>query len=176
MKRFFDILNALLVLGMAGFALWGWSRIPDQIPVHFGFDGRPEAWAAKTAGSWFWVPGIGVVLALGIGWFRRMIPARPNWVNLPDRSRLSDFPQGARTPVIEMLSGSLALVQTEVLVIFALIQVGTYREAMGQESQWVILLVLLIAVLSSPFLLTVFFLQLQKALKRGRRLAGEALP
>ncbi|MCJ7630632.1 MAG: hypothetical protein MUO50_19830 [Longimicrobiales bacterium] len=93
-------------------------------------------------------------------------------MNLPDRTKLSDLPEVARGPVIEMFSGFLALIQTEVLVIFALIQLATYRTAMGQGSQGIMILVLLIAVMASPFLMVVFFLRLQSALDRGKKLAA----
>ena len=174
MKRFFDGVNLLLALTMVVFALWGWPRLPHEIPVHFGIDGRPDAWGERTVGSWFMIPGLGLALTLGMGWFRRMLPRRPGCVNLPDKTKLSDLPVVARGPVVEMLAGFLALVQTEVLVIFLLIQFSTFRGAMGQDSRGIMILVLLIAILSSPFFLVVFFLRLQGAMDRATALAEGA--
>jgi hypothetical protein len=98
------------------------------------------------------------------------MPRKPGWVSLPDKTRLTDLSELARGPVLEMLSGFLAWVQTEILAIFALVQVGAYRTALGGSSQGVMILVLLLAILASPLLLVVFFLQLQRALARGKRL------
>ena len=62
----------------------------------------------------------------------------------------------------------------EILVIFALIQYGTYQGAMGQGSQGTMVVVLVLAILASPALIVVFFLSLQRALDEGRRRADRA--
>ncbi|NNM05916.1 MAG: hypothetical protein HKO65_12570 [Gemmatimonadetes bacterium] len=62
----------------------------------------------------------------------------------------------------------IALVQTEILVLFLLIQLSAYRGALGEEAQGIMIMVLLIAILASPLLLVVFFLSLQRALDRGK--------
>jgi hypothetical protein len=102
-----------------------------------------------------------------------MMPRKPGWVNLPDKTNLAKLPPIAREPIIEMVSGFLSLIQTEILVIFALIQLSTYRSAMGFESQGLMILVLLISILASPFLMIVFFLRLQGAQDRSKELAAE---
>jgi hypothetical protein len=126
----------------------------------------------RTLGSWFLPPAIACLLTAGTGWFRAMLPRRPGWVKLPDKTRVTDLPEVAQGPVLEMLSGFLALIQTELLVIFALIQLSVYRTSLGRESQGIMILVLLIAVMASPFLMVVFFLRLQTAMDRGRKLAA----
>ena len=172
MSRFFGAVNTVLMVGLLGFALWAWPLLPGEIPTHFGANGQADAWGDKTFGSWFMIPGIALFLTVGTGWFRIMLPRRPGWVNLPDKTKLTDLPEPARTPVLEMLSGFLALIQTQVLVIFALIQLSTYRTAMGMQSQGIMILVLLIAILASPFLMVVFFLRLQGALELGKKLVA----
>ena len=174
MRRFFNAVNVLLVLGMISFAFWAWPRLPDRIPTHFGVDGLPDSWSEKGIWSWFGATAVGISIALSIGLFRAFIPRKPNWVNLPDRRKLSDLPEAARPPVIEMFSGFLAMVQTQLLIIFALIQAGAWKSAMGGSSQGIMIVVLLLAILSSPFLLVVFFLRLQGALDRGAELARRA--
>jgi len=174
MRRFLEGVNWVLFLGIIAFAIWAWPRLPEQVPTHFGIDGSADAWSQKTLGSWLGAPAIGLLIVLGIGWFRSMIPRKPNWVNLPDKTNLADLPEVARRPVVEMFSGFLAIIQTEVLVIFALIQLSTYRTALGEESQGLMILVLLIAILASPFLMVVFFLSLQKAMDQGKRAAAAA--
>lgn len=174
MKRFFDGVNLLLVLGMVGLAVWAWPQLPDRIPTHFGLDGHPDAWTDRSLWSWFALPGIAVAFTALMGLFRLLLPSHPGWVNLPDRTRLSDLPEVARVPVLEMFSGFLSLVQTELLLIFGLIHLGTYRTAMGGESQGIMISVLILAILASPFLMVVFFLRLQTALARGKELARRA--
>jgi uncharacterized membrane protein len=171
-KRFFDSVNVGLMAAMLGFSLWAWPDLPERIPTHFGIDGRPDAWAEPTVLSWFGLPLMAVALTLAMYWFRAVMPRHPRWVNLPDRRRLSDIPEAARGPVVDMLSGFLALVQAHLLVIFAIIQLASYRTALGEDSQGAMILVLLLAVLSSPFLLVVFFLRLRVALEAGERLSA----
>ena len=174
MRRFFNAVNVGLILGIVGFALWAWPRLPERIPTHFGVDGLPDGWSKKSLGSWFGMTGAGIGLALLMGIFRAYLPKKPQWVNLPDRRRLSDLPEVARGPVVEMYSGFLAMIQTQLLVIFALIQAGSWKSAMGESSQGIMILVLLLAILTSPFLLVVFFLRLQGALERGKELVRRA--
>ncbi len=172
MKRRLDVLNLLLIAGMVGFALWTWPSLPERIPTHFGIDGQPDAWSDKSLFSWFSLPAVGFGLYLLMGWFRRLLPRKPRWVNLPDQRRLSDLPEAARPPVLDMLASFLALVQTELLLIFGLIEVAMWRTAMGLESQGLMITVLILALTASPVLLVVFFLRLQKAMERGRKLAA----
>lgn len=89
MNRFFDGLSLVLILGLVGFAVWSWFRLPGRNPVHFG-----------------------------------------------------------------------------------LIHLATLKAAMGEPSQGILVLVL--AALTSPILLVVFFLRLQPALNRGKELARRA--
>jgi uncharacterized membrane protein len=173
-KGIFDLLNLLIILGMVGFALWAWPRLPDTIPTHFGIDGRADAWSERTLASWFFLPGLAIGMTLGLGWLRSMFPRRPKWVKLPDQRRLSDLPEVSRPPVLEMMSGFMALMQTELLVIFALIEWGSWRAAMGGSSQGIMILVLIIAIMASPFFMVVFFLRLQGAMKVAKKLEEAA--
>ena len=174
MKRFFDGVNLVLLLGLVVFALWAWPRLPSRIPTHYGFDGLADAWSTRGLGSWFGLPSVALLTYGLVGFFRVALPRRPHWVNLPDKTRLSDLPEVAQRPVAEMLSGFLALVQTELLAIFGLIQAATYKTALGGDSQGIMISVLVLAVLSSPILMVVFFLRLQPAIDRGRELARRA--
>lgn len=170
--RAFDAVNSFLTVGIVGFALWAWPKLPARIPKHFGPDGQPDAWGETTLGSWLFIPVLALLIVGGIGWFRRVMPRKPGWVNLPDKTNLKKLPAVAREPVLKMMSGFLSLVQMEILVIFALIQFSTYRSAMGFTTQGLMILVLVISILASPFLLIVFFLRLQVALDRSKELAA----
>lgn len=163
-------MNRILLLGILSFALWAWPRLPERIPVHFGIDGRPDAWDEPGLWSWFFLPALAAVLTLLMDWLPRFMARHPRWVNLPNGIRLEDLPSRARQPVLDLLGWFLALVQTEILVIFALIQLATYRTAFGEDSQGIMILVLVLAVTASPLFLVVFFAKLQGVMKEVRRL------
>jgi hypothetical protein len=59
------------------------------------------------------------------------------------------------------------MVQTEILVIFALIEWASFRSAMGADTQAIMILVLILAVMTSPFMIIAFFLRFQGAMNRG---------
>lgn len=174
MKRFFDTVNVVLILGLVGFALWAWPQLPERIPVHFGLDGTADGWAERSVLSWFGPTLVAALISLLLLLFRALMPRYPRLVNLPDRTRLADLPEVARQPVLEMMGGFLALVQTGLLVVFGLIQYASYRTAMGQPSQGIMITVLLTSILMSPVLLVTLFLRLQPALDRGKELARRA--
>ena len=174
MKRFFDTVNVCLILIMAGFALWAWPQLPERIPVHFGVDGAANGWGERSVLSWFGPFFWAVAIYLLMGLFRVLMPRYPRLVNLPDRTRLSDMPEVARGPVLEMMAGFLALVQTGLLAVFGLIQYASYRAAMELPVQGIMITVLIFSILMSPLLLVTFFLRLQPALDRGKELARRA--
>lgn len=176
MKQLFDTVNWILMLAMIAFAIWAWPRLPEEIPTHFGLNGHPDAWSAKTLRSWFVLPAMGIGLTALMGAIRVFLPSRPQWVNLPDRRCLSELPKACQKQVLEMLGGFLAMVQTELLVIFSLIEWASYRSALGFDTQAIMVLVLILAVMTSPFLVIVFFLRFQSAMDKGMEAArrGEA--
>jgi uncharacterized membrane protein len=55
--------------------LW-YSRLPEQIPTHFGFNGLPDDYSSKSA---IWaLPVIGAVLFLGLTAINLFVVARPS--------------------------------------------------------------------------------------------------
>lgn len=174
MRRFFDTVNVVLFLVMVGFALWAWPQLPERIPVHFGVDGGADGWAERSLLAWFGPTLLAALISLLLLIFRRLMPRYPRLVNLPDRTRLSDLPEVARGPVLEMMSGFLALVQTGLLAVFGLIQYASFRAAMGLPVQGIMITVLIFSILMSPILLVTLFLRLQPALDRGKELARRA--
>jgi len=41
-----------------------WSEIPERFPIHWGFGGRPNGWAARTVGGVYQFPAIGALVCL----------------------------------------------------------------------------------------------------------------
>lgn len=167
MRKVVEAVNAILVLGVVGYAVWAWPRLPAEIPAHFGIDGQADRWAATTPIEWFMLPAIAVLCWAGMMAVGRFAIARPHRINLPGGRSLADYPEAVHPPVKEHLRGFIALATTELLVIFGLIVVAQFRTATGGDGQPLVLAVLAIAVLSSPLMLAVFFTGTQKAIRNA---------
>lgn len=81
-RRLNDVFVLMLVMAaiMIAVSVYAWFRLPanTSIPVHWGFDGRPNRFAGKTQGL-FLMPGVAVVTAL----LFRLIPViEPRRTNL----------------------------------------------------------------------------------------------
>ncbi len=72
------ILQLLLLAGMfvAGALLY--SRLPEQIPSHWGFSGEANGWEPKLIGAWM-VPLIALVMSLALPFVRRLDPKQENY-------------------------------------------------------------------------------------------------
>lgn len=166
------VVNVALLAVLVGGALWAWPGLPERIPLHFGIDGTPDRWGGRSAAAWFAVPAIAVgmwaLLQGSTAWLSR----RPEWVNLPGGRRLSDLPPSARPRVLEATGRMMELVATETLVILGLVQLAMWRAAHGLPSQGLVLLVLAVALLSTPVLLAVWLIPLQRTLDEVGRDPG----
>lgn len=162
MRRFFDVLNVLLAGGLVWYTAWAWPRLPREIPAHFALDGRADRWTATTAASWFTIPAIAVGSLVVLWLLREWAVRRPGALNLPGGKKLEDYDPKLRPGILEHMRLVMAIVSTEVVAIFALIQVGSFRTASGGSGEGVVLAVLAIAMLSSPILLVVYFLGFQR--------------
>lgn len=162
MRRVLDVLNALFATAIVGFAVWVWPSLPERIPVHFGPDGQPDRWSDTTLVSWFLMPAIALATWAFIAAARAWVVRRPERMNLPSGGTLADYPAELRPAVVEHMKAFLSLVSLEVLLIFGLIVVGSYRTAMGGDGQGLMLAVLAIAMLSGPVLLATFMIGLQR--------------
>ena len=171
MKRIFDVVSIVLALGLIVFSIWAWPQLPDRIPTHYGISGRPDAWSDRSVFTWFLLPVLAIGMALLMVWVQRFTRKHPGLVNLPSSTRLVDLPEPAREPILEALAGFLALVQTEILAIFTLIQIATFISAIGGESRGIMIAVLVLAVAIAPILLLMFFLHLMPAMERAKEIA-----
>lgn len=76
------IVSLVLVAVMAAFSAWGWNIIPDtaQLPIHWGWNGDADRFAAKVPGL-LMMPGLGLVLTAFFGLWPAIEPRRRNLVS-----------------------------------------------------------------------------------------------
>lgn len=158
-------LNVGVVVGLWIASIWAWPHLPDPIPTHFGLDGRPDAWASPTLLRWMLVPTVALVAFAGFIALGRLAARSPRHVKLLGGLRLSDVDAEHRPRVLAAFQGFLDLLATEMLAILALVQWAAWKGAMGESAQGLLLAVLMLSLIASPFLLVVFVTRVQKAMK-----------
>ena len=59
MDQMLDIASALIAVFAVAMLALTWQNVPEQIPTHFDFTGRPDGWGPK------WMMALGPILAVG---------------------------------------------------------------------------------------------------------------
>lgn len=115
-----DISSGLGVLMMIFIIIDYWPMLPDSIPRHFGFDGKPDAWSGK--GLLLLFPGLGAVLYAGL----TVLCKFPHLFNYPwpitETNAASQYGR-ART--------LLGFLETEIIGIFVFLEWKTVQVALG---------------------------------------------
>jgi len=93
--------DLLLVVGLAVFAFATFPTLPDRYPVHFGFSGQPDRWAAGNSPEWFLLLGVAVVfnailLAVGLSLHR----IDPRWINVPRKAQFLELPRERQLAIL----------------------------------------------------------------------------
>jgi uncharacterized membrane protein len=116
----FEILSVLGLILSYYILLSSWASLPDKIPTHFGFDGAPNAWGSKM--TLLLMPAIATVMFAVLTVLCRF----PHTYNYP--WRLTEQNAGRQYLLARML---LTAVKMEIIYLFAYIEYGTIRAAMG---------------------------------------------
>ncbi|MFT4513563.1 MAG: putative membrane protein [Planctomycetota bacterium] len=134
-------MRALLVL--ATLAVWGlaigyWSELPGTIPMHFGLNGVADRFADKTVLSWFWMPALGTVFAVALGfmapgWLRRMAHANSQMLNMPDRARFRTLSAEAR---VRVMGATMTPMMWLVIILQLLFGFMVYSSAQVALAHW----------------------------------------
>ena len=125
--RLEPLLDALARLGlMALFAslIWIWPRLPEVVPRHFGFDGRPDAWGGR--GCVLIVPLIALALYAGLGWCLQ----RPQLYSFPWPLTEDNAPRQ-----MQLARELLRAVRAWMVLVFATGPWLTWRVASGAQQQ-----------------------------------------
>ena len=136
----FEILAVLGLLSLLGLSIFYYGQLPDQIPSHFGSDGRPDSYGSKS--SLWLLPILGTAI-FGLMTF---INRRPDWFNYP----VKITPENAPTQYI-MATRLIRVLKASVTILFAYLVCGIICVSKGiQEglSTWLLLLPLGILVFS----------------------------
>jgi uncharacterized membrane protein len=171
--RALHLINALLALGLVGFSAWAWPHLPERIPLHFDASGEPTRWGATSFWTWFTLPLLALAM-VGLNYGIAAAMSRfPQMVNLPGRRRLTDLPPERRQRVLVPMRDMVYALSAPLLLVFWLIQIGSFSEARGYGSAGFIVVALLLAVSIAPFLLVGFLPRIQETHNREMRAEEE---
>jgi len=61
MRKLIPGLTGLLLA--AGFSIWAYPQLPEQVATHFNLHGEPNGWSSRTLATWL-IPVLGLAVAL----------------------------------------------------------------------------------------------------------------
>lgn len=76
LDKFIEVISWMLLVAIWCILLINFSSLPDLVPTHFNFTGRPDATGAKW--SLFILPGVATILFACISWINKF-PHRFNY-------------------------------------------------------------------------------------------------
>lgn len=137
--------RACLALVFAGqVVLWlraaAWyPRLPERFPIHFDIAGKADGWAAKSAATWFLLPGVSLAMTvllvgLGLGGIRSLARHAPWLINVPRKERFLKLSADGRVAVMRPMLNFLAYVAVLETGLFLWIVEGTGRVATGSAA------------------------------------------
>jgi uncharacterized membrane protein len=120
-------------------AVEGFSRLPAEIPLRFGGDGRPSRWVPATWENWLILPGIAALLLLILGGLSLALGSlavrTPSWVNLPQRELFRRLSPEGRRRAIEPLRTLLLGIAGLYTAFSIWVLDGITRVALGEVDQ-----------------------------------------
>lgn len=109
-RKVLEVSSAVTLLSMWAIAVYYWPTLPELVPTHFDFSGKPDDWRTK---QWlFFIPALSVLIYLLL----TIISRFPNKFNFP--VEITDENRGAQYKLALFV---LSLVKLEMLLSFAYI-------------------------------------------------------
>jgi len=135
--RIAHLANIAILVTLWMFALRVYDALPGTIPIHFGADGAPNAWASKSLGVWLLVP-ISALVMTGLLYLSSLLMAlareRPNVVNLPRRlrDRFVKLTPERREPVIAIMRAMVFWIPVPMNALLLWIMFGIHRSVVAR--------------------------------------------
>ncbi len=148
--------NVLMAIVLVAFSVWGYVRLPDTIPTHFGLDGKPDGYGSRV--TFLVMPAIAVITAIGVAWSGKLIRRKPSLVNLPDKKRFLALPEREQQWVLDEVVEMMEYIATGTLALFLAIELIMYRSALGHATGGTatgILIALMLGTLVLPIVMLV---------------------
>lgn len=126
----------LAMLGVWGLAAWLWPGLPERIPMHFDFAGRPDGWVEKSVLVWFGLPALATAVSAVLGlllpiWMVHLARTNSRWLNVPRKDLFVQLPVEARVRAVAAPARWLTVLGCLVQGLFGWIVFGSSRVAVG---------------------------------------------
>ncbi|MBN1619628.1 DUF1648 domain-containing protein [candidate division WOR-3 bacterium] len=117
MKKIYDIFNVIIIT--AG-SIWGchlWRTLPDEIPAHFGFSGKPDRWTNK---GWeliglILLPPLMALFLYGLLAFSKR---HTFLLNIPQKKKFLSLPKEKQKPFWDLLSQMISGLISAISILF----------------------------------------------------------
>ena len=145
-KRFLELVSLAGIFYIVYVLLQNWDSIPQRIPSHFGFDGRPDAYTGKS--SILLLPVVGFIIYLVI----TILGRYPHlfsylWKITPENAYRQ----------YQLAGTMLAAMKAEVIWIFNYIVLSTIKISLGKsDSLSPLFLPILLVVIFGPICLYLY--------------------
>lgn len=168
----------VLLIGVLGgiialsYAAMHYAELPDRVPTHFGFSGRPDAWRAKSFWTVMLLPLLTLVMGVGLGGMVFFTARAKRALRFP-QTKISVEAQVRFRQAVARFLGVIALLVTAMLTLGS---VSSVRVGLGLDEglspiMMALTLVLLVFALGRTLYLALHFGQGGARLERG---AGNA--
>ncbi len=128
MRRLYSLLNAVL-LGYTTFRVVSeYAGLPDRIPVHFGLNGAPDRWGAKS--EIFIVVGVMwglTILFYAVSLSMPRLARNPQFLNIPNKEAFLKLPPERQAIFFELLREFMTGMTVACNLLFFLISGATLR-------------------------------------------------
>ena len=143
-------LNILVLIFAWVIAISAYGGLPDRIPTHFNFAGKPDAWSNKNVFSFFLLPAVQTFLVILLVWLRKY----PYLYNFPHKREVREWPEKYSRPVYDFLKKFMLILAFLLNAMFTLIQFMVINAARsGEIGRMANPIIILITIIWIPLLI-----------------------
>jgi uncharacterized membrane protein len=132
MRRLLDLANLVLLFLIGRAAYLAWPRIPDRLPLHFDFAGRPDRWGTRSALLVFPAVALGLtVLFYVLSAYLPRLARHPRNLNIPHKDEFLKLSPEKQAPYWGLIQEFLIALCAGLNLMFYLILIKTVDIALG---------------------------------------------
>lgn len=131
----------LMAIASWAITIFYWDKLPSSVPTHFGFNGQPDGWAAKSLFSVFLLPAIQTVLQIGFVF----LYYKPQYSDMPTTMWLMTIDKKDRDHAFSLIRTMLVGTSLWIGALFTYLAYGMNISAVNENSgltSWIMLILI----------------------------------